>query len=187
MLLRIRMFGSSVTKKRNRATDAMCLPSLPGTYALLLRSNAEQDLQVGSLGNQKLLPGFFVYVGSAFGPGGLKARIGHHRHTFSRPHWHIDYLNEYLSPAEVWYTYDATHREDHWSQVLAVARGASIPLPGFGSSDCRCISPLYFFPARPSSNYFRRKVHAGADDHARIFVEKFIEIKSIRNVHILQG
>jgi len=147
---------------------------LPGTYALVFKTQRNKRLVIGKLGTLNLQPGYYVYVGSAFGPGGLKARIGHHRKTFSRRHWHIDYLSEYLSPAEVWYTYDATHREDHWSQVLAGVRGASIPLPGFGSSDCRCISHLYFFSARPSSNYFRRKVHAGADDHARIFIEKFI-------------
>ena len=160
---------------------------LSGTYALIFKTQRNKRLIIGKLGTLTLQPGYFVYVGSAFGPGGLKARIGHHRKTFSRPHWHIDYLSEYLSPAEVWYTYDATHREDHWSQVLANVRGASIPLPGFGSSDCRCISHLYFFPVRPSSNYFRRKVHAAADDHARIFIEKFIEIQSIRNVHFVQG
>ena len=145
---------------------------LPGTYALVFESEGNKQLVIGKLGILNLQPGYYVYVGSAFGPGGLKARIGHHCNTSSSPHWHIDYLSKYLSPAEVWYTYDATYREDHWSQVLANARGASIPLPGFGSSDCHCISHLYFFPVRPSSNYFRRKVHAGADNHARIFIEK---------------
>jgi Uri superfamily endonuclease len=148
--------------------------SLPGTYVLVFKSERNKRLVIGKLGILNLQPGYYVYVGSAFGPGGLKARIGHHRNTSSSPHWHIDYLSEYLSPAEVWYTYDATHREDHWSQVLAGIRGASIPLPGFGSTDCRCMSHLYFFSVRPSSNYFRRKVHAGADNHARIFIENFI-------------
>jgi Uri superfamily endonuclease len=154
--------------------SSFVMRSLPGTYALVFKSERNKRLVIGKLGILKLQPGYYVYVGSAFGPGGLKARIGHHRNTFSSPHWHIDYLNKYLSPTEVWYTYDATHREDRWSQVLANARGASIPLAGFGSSDCRSISHLYFFPVRPSSNYFRRKVHAGVDNHARIFLEKFI-------------
>jgi Uri superfamily endonuclease len=160
---------------------------LPGTYGLVFKAQQNKRLVIGKLGTLNLQSGYYIYVGSAFGPGGLKARIGHHRKTFSRPHWHIDYLSQYLSPAEVWYTYDATHREDHWSQVLAGIRGVSIPLTGFGSSDCRCFSHLYFFSARPSSNYFRRKVHAGVHDHARIFIEKFIENKSIPNVHVLQG
>ena len=149
---------------------------LPGTYALVFRAKQKKRLIIGKLGVLKLQPGYYVYVGSAFGPGGLKARIGHHRKSSSRRHWHIDYLSEHLAPDEVWYTYDFTRREHHWSEVLSHAAGASIPLPGFGSSDCRCISHLYFFSSRPSGNYFGRQIHAGYDGHAGIFIKKFLAI-----------
>jgi Uri superfamily endonuclease len=149
---------------------------LPGTYALVFRAKRKKRLIIGKLGILKLQPGYYVYVGSAFGPGGLKARIGHHRKSSGRRHWHVDYLSEHLAPDEVWYTNDPTHREHHWSEVLSHTAGASIPLPGFGSSDCRCISHLYFFSSRPSINYYRRKIHAGVDGHARIFAEKFLAI-----------
>ena len=132
MLPRIRMFGSSVTKKRNHATDAMCLPSLPGTYALLLRSNAEQDLQVGSLGNQKLLPGFFVYVGSAFGPGGLKARVKRHLAADKKLRWHVDYLRAATQPVAVWYTLDEHRQECRWAEVMSSMTGVTVPIAGFG-------------------------------------------------------
>ena len=148
---------------------------LPGTYALVFTAKRKKRLIIGKLGTLSLQPGYYVYVGSAFGPGGLKARIGHHRKSSGRHHWHIDYLSAYLPPDEVWYTHDPTHREHHWSKILSHIGGASIPLPGFGSSDCRCISHLYFFPSRPSNHYFRRKVHAGVDAHARIFIEKFLD------------
>ena len=146
----------------------------PGTYALVFAARRKRRLIIGKLGTFYLQPGFYVYVGSAFGPGGLKARIGHHCKDSSRNHWHIDYLSEYLPPDEVWYTTDSTHREHHWSKALSHAREASIPLSGFGSSDCDCMSHLYFFPSRPSGNYFRRKIHACVDNHARIFIEKFL-------------
>ena len=146
---------------------------LPGTYALVFKTKQKYRISVGKLGTLKLQTGYYIYIGSAFGPGGLKARIGHHCRNSGRHHWHIDYLSEYLYPAEVWYTYDAIHREHQWSQVLARARGVSIPLPGFGSSDCRCISHLYFFSTRPSRNYFRRKIYTVINDHAKIFIEKF--------------
>ena len=146
----------------------------PGTYALVLRARRKKRLNIGKLGILNLQPGYYVYVGSAFGPGGLKARIGHHRNKSSQNHWHIDYLSEYLPPNEVWYTHDAAHREHQWAQVLSLAAGASIPLPGFGSSDCRCMSHLYFFSSRPSDSHFRRKIHADINDHARIFIKKFL-------------
>ena len=149
--------------------------SLPGTYALFFKSKQKNRISVGKLGSLNLQPGYYIYIGSAFGPGGLKSRVGHHNKISSRHHWHIDYLGEYLSPAEVWYTYDTIHREHQWSQALAHARGVSTPLSGFGSSDCRCKSHLYFFSARPSRNYFRRKIHTVVNDHARIFIEKLVD------------
>ena len=148
---------------------------LPGTYALVFTAKRKKRLIIGKLGTLTLQPGYYVYVGSAFGPGGLKARVGHHRKNTRRRHWHIDYLSEHLPPDEVWYTHDPTHREHHWSEVLSHSRKISIPLPGFGSSDCRCISHLYFFSSRPSGNYFRRKIYAGINGHAGIFIEKFLD------------
>ena len=49
-------------------------------------------IDIGSLGRFDILPGFYAYVGSAFGAGGLRARIGHHLESTAWPHWHIDYL-----------------------------------------------------------------------------------------------
>ena len=155
----------------------------PGTYALVFTAKRKKRLIIGKLGTLNLQPGYYVYVGSAFGPGGLKARIGHHCKSSRRRHWHIDYLSKYLPPDEVWYTYDPTHREHHWSEVLSHARGASSPLPGFGSSDCHCRSHLHFFSSRPSVNYFRRKIHAAVDDHSRIYIQKFLDKISISDIH----
>ncbi len=148
---------------------------LPGTYAIIFTASRKRKLVIGKLGTLQFKPGYYVYVGSAFGPGGLKARIGHHRKNSNRLHWHIDYLRAFLRPDEVWYTHDPTHREHQWSHVLARAEGASIPLPGFGSSDCRCKSHLYFFSSRPSVTYFRRKIHAGISGHDRIFIKNFLD------------
>jgi Uri superfamily endonuclease len=148
---------------------------IAGTYALVFTAKRKKRLIIGKLGTLNLQPGYYVYVGSAFGPGGLRARIGHHCNKADRKHWHIDYLSEHLAPIEVWYTHDPTRREHHWSERLSHTRGVAIPLAGFGSSDCHCISHLYFFSSRPSGNYFRRKIHSSIADHARIFIKKFLD------------
>ena len=121
------------------------LPPLPGTYALILSSPAPRSVVVGKLGTLKLKPGFYIYVGSAFGPGGLRARIGHHLQIARHPHWHLDYIGRYLELVEIWYTFDTAHREHQWATILAKTRGATIPLIGFGSSDCCCQSHLWKF------------------------------------------
>ncbi len=132
----------------------------PGTYALVLSARAKGLVRVGRLGRLRLRPGFYVYVGSALGSGGVRARLAHHLKASSRPHWHIDYLRRHGALADVWYCLDPVSREHQWAQCLGKQPGASVPLEGFGSSDCRCESHLYFFPSRPSRNAFARRLRA---------------------------
>jgi Uri superfamily endonuclease len=155
-------------KERNHTTDAKRLPSLSGTYSLLLISHAEKDLQVGSLGRMKLLPGFYLYVGSAFGPGGLRARVTRHVGVEKKLRWHIDYLRAVTELAGVWHTQDPKRQECNWAEALATMTAATVPFPGFGASDCTCCSHLLFFPVEPSLVAFRRKVHKCVPGHARI-------------------
>jgi Uri superfamily endonuclease len=146
--------------------------SRPGTYTLILSSTIEKPINIGKLATLQLKHGYYVYIGSAFGPGGLKARIKHHLNPSSRPHWHIDYLRPTLNLREIWYTFDQTRREHQWAEIHAVTRNARMPLPGFGSSDCRCLSHLFFYKSKPSGTYFRRKIHARLENHGRIMIEK---------------
>jgi Uri superfamily endonuclease len=144
----------------------------PGTYALVLKSASDRQVEIGKLGPLHVRPGFYVYVGSAFGPGGLKARIAHHVRISQRPRWHLDYLRPALDLKEIWFTYDSRHREHQWAGVLAAFRSATIPLSGFGASDCRCHSHLYFFELPPSNVRFRRHSHAVLNPHGKIFIQK---------------
>lgn len=128
----------------------------PGTYALIMACTDTQQVEVGKLGRLRLRPGFYVYVGSAFGPGGLKARIAHHTRISVRPHWHIDYLRPALHLLKVWYSYDSERREHQWAKALYHANAAMIPMAGFGASDCNCPSHLFTFNSRPPDRLFRK-------------------------------
>jgi Uri superfamily endonuclease len=130
----------------------------PGTYALILASTKTAPIRVGKLGSLQLQPGFYVYTGSAHGPGGLRARLAHHLKPTARPHWHIDYLRANTNPEEVWYCCGLGLWEHRWAQCLGLQQGASVPLTGFGSSDCRCETHLYFFGSRPSRAAFARSL-----------------------------
>ncbi|MDY7107974.1 MAG: GIY-YIG nuclease family protein [Planctomycetota bacterium] len=136
----------------------------PGTYALVLRSDAAARIRVGRLGELDARRGYYVYVGSAFGPGGLAGRLAHHQRPPTRPHWHIDYLRTHAPLIEIWFTNDAHPREHKWADLIGSARGATIPLPGFGSSDCTCRSHLFHFAQRPSVSAFRRRVRGTRGD-----------------------
>jgi Uri superfamily endonuclease len=140
----------------------------PGTYALVLRSSTWSRLRVGRLGELRVRPGFYVYVGSAFGPGGVRARVRRHWRGSRRPHWHVDHLRSAAEPNAVWYSHDEVRREHTWAALLGKARGATLPLPRFGASDCDCASHLFFFESPPSLDAFRRRVRAGFPAHGRI-------------------
>lgn len=130
--------------------------SLPGAYALILESARPARLAVGHLGSIDLRPGCYVYVGSALGPGGLPARIARHLDPTRPIHWHIDSLKRTTRAVEVWYVVDPVRREHAWAGAIASLRNASIPMPGFGSSDCHCPAHLFRFPTAPKLATFKR-------------------------------
>ena len=145
---------------------------LPGTYALIFSAYRKNQLKIGKLGTLHLKPGFYIYIGSAFGPGGIKARIAHHCKKTIRPHWHIDYLGSFLELIEIWHTYDPIHREHQWAKTIASTRGASVPLSGFGASDCRCNSHLFYFNTKPSVKSFRQSLLTTDEKGGIVTIEK---------------
>lgn len=126
------------------------LPRLPGTYILVLRVDSPCTVVVGRLGTAALAPGWILYVGSAFGPGGLAARVGHHLRPASKPHWHIDYVRAALDLCEIWVCASPERLEHRFAAALHSAPGSSVPLPRCGASDCRCAAHLFHFAVRPS-------------------------------------
>lgn len=82
------------------------IPARPGTYVLVLRCSTTRIVRIGRIGAVRLSPGLYLYVGSAFGPGGLRARIGHHAGRAKQPHWHVDYIRQYTRLKSVLYCCD---------------------------------------------------------------------------------
>jgi len=135
--------------------DTHEIPACRGTYALLVFCPRSRNLRVGGLGAQRLSRGWYVYVGSAFGPGGLRARCRRHLRPLQRRHWHIDYLRPVASVQAIWFTSDPVPREHQWAEIIGGLEGASAPIQHFGSSDCPCPSHLFRFSSRPSFSGFR--------------------------------
>ena len=125
------------------------VPAVPGTYVLLLECSAPARIRIGRLGMLPLRAGYYLYIGSAFGPGGLAARIRHHRRPAPRPHWHIDYLRRRARLDAVWWV-RGQRCEHEWAARIAQMPGAIVPMAGFGSSDCDCAAHLFWFSARPA-------------------------------------
>ncbi|MFQ6014179.1 MAG: DUF123 domain-containing protein [Anaerolineae bacterium] len=90
-----------------------------------------------------------MYVGSALGPGGLTARLTRHLHRNKALHWHIDHLLQCARLLEIWAIVSPERLECRWATVVRQLYGATSPVPGFGSSDCRCPSHLTYLPTVP--------------------------------------
>jgi Uri superfamily endonuclease len=139
-----------------------------GTYALVFRSAQVSEASIGRLGVLPISRGYYVYVGSAFGPGGVYARVARHVSHSPRRHWHVDYLWPTLRVGEVWYSHDSARREHQWARVLMHSMKASVPLPRFGASDCDCESHLVLFDQRPSFRSFRAHLRQLISHHERV-------------------
>jgi Uri superfamily endonuclease len=105
------------------------IPGAPGTYALLFHCPAARSIRIGRLGELRLHPGHYIYIGSAFGPGGLRARIGHHQSAVNRPHWHIDYLRAHTRLESILYCCGA-RVEHRWAGRIATMPDVVVPMMG---------------------------------------------------------
>jgi Uri superfamily endonuclease len=125
--------------------------ALKGTYLLLLQLDADlPDLQVGRLGRCRFAAGYYLYVGSAHGPGGIPARLAHHeRRVKARPHWHIDYLRPHARLLEAWSIGSRARIECPLVRALVDLAGLRYAVRGFGSSDSDCPCHLLYLPRRP--------------------------------------
>ncbi len=117
----------------------------PGAYLLLIDLAAPLALGIPRLGAATLAPGRYAYGGSAYGPGGLRARIGRHLRADKTPHWHVDHLTAAGQVVAIRAVPGA--RECALLRDLLTVPGTSVPVPGFGSSDCRtCPAHLVMLP-----------------------------------------
>ena len=110
-----------------------------GSYILLSKLPGEKTISVGSLKAIRFARGYYAYVGSAMG--GYKPRLNRHLKKDKKPHWHIDYLLQEASITGIILCETERRVECAIARALERRFGA---VPGFGSSDCKCRSHLFF-------------------------------------------
>ncbi|UUX48550.1 DUF123 domain-containing protein [Nisaea acidiphila] len=123
------------------------LRSDPGSYLLLLHLPAPLAATVRDR-PADLPAGFYVYAGSARGPGGISARLGRHLRGDGKQRWHIDQVT---ARADQRAGFDFSEMTECDLIGRLTADGAfSPPVAGFGSSDCGTCK-AHFLRYAPSS------------------------------------
>ncbi|HEY48615.1 MAG TPA: GIY-YIG nuclease family protein [Dehalococcoidia bacterium] len=140
-----------------------------GTYALILALDKDSAITVGKLTKFSFPAGYYLYAGSALG--GLFPRVRRHIKGGNKLHWHIDYLRREARVVEVWYLVSDESLECRWYQAAAGISQAKVPVAGFGSSGCGCVSHLVYFPTAPSFTEFRRRLGDSGRDVRKMSVE----------------
>lgn len=120
-------------------------PDGPGAYVLALSITAPMTVRLGGAG-AALPAGRYLYCGSAYGPGGMRARLARHFRRDKAVRWHVDQLTTHGHVTGAW----AIPRGDECDLVWRLGL-LPVPIDGFGASDCgHCRSHLLRWPRRIS-------------------------------------
>jgi Uri superfamily endonuclease len=139
--------GHSMRRQQAIKTSQTVMNATPGTYILVMHLEHPIHITIGKQPSQHFLSGYYLYIGSAFGSGGLRARVGRHLRDKKKMRWHIDYLLAHTSITAVWFQTNQ-RLECTWSKTIA-SNEAATAIKHFGASDCRCLSHLYTFKSLP--------------------------------------
>jgi len=115
-----------------------------GVYVIVISVSNDIRIDVGALGSINFEKGWYAYVGSA--QKCLEKRIHRHLRKAKQKFWHIDYLldDDAVKILEVFHKEAGKPDECEIAKKISMhASKEGIPIQGFGSSDCRCISHLF--------------------------------------------
>ncbi len=122
------------------------IPALPGAYLLLVELTEITFARWANRTSASLAPGRYIYAGSAYGSGGLKARVSRHVRRAKRRRWHIDQLTKDGNVLGAWIFPSGIECD-----LIDMNSALPAPIAGFGSTDCtRCRSWRQPLRRRPS-------------------------------------
>ena len=124
------------------------LPAAGGAYALVIATHRAVTITLAGRKPAEFPEARYLYVGSANGPGGIRARVGRHLKGAKSILWHVDRLTNAFGVATVIALPGG--RECALMEEVRSWDGVTVPAPGFGSTDCHtCAAHLVRLPKTP--------------------------------------
>jgi len=113
---------------------------------LIIFVSKDLETMVGRLGRIYFKKGNYIYIGSA--KGCLEARLRRHLRRSKKIYWYIDYLlkNDKVRISQIWVTDKSI--ECKTADVFNQEPACELVKKGFGSSDCKCLSHLFYLKDR---------------------------------------
>lgn len=111
---------------------------MKGSYVLVIKNSKDQTIQIGKLGKIFFKKGCYAYVGSALNS--LEGRINRHMRKDKKFHWHIDYLLDKTKIVDVFCKKSKRKEECEIANNFLDLEF----IKGFGCSDCKCKSHLFY-------------------------------------------
>ncbi len=112
-----------------------------GNYTLIIALKAPSHVKISDRDRFSLKKGYYAYTGSARGNGavGLRQRVARHLRKRKTKHWHIDYLlaSQEARISGVVASSTSVNEECQINRSIQNVEGASVPIDGFGASDCK--------------------------------------------------
>jgi len=134
--------GMDVRKNICFCVSAEQAPTVPGAYVLKIGLKTAIHVILAGRSPIKLSAGRYLYCGSAYGPGGLRARLTSHWRRQKSLRWHVDQLTARGITMGAWVVPSGDECD-----LVRMLSDLPTPITGFGSSDCKiCRSHLLRWP-----------------------------------------
>jgi Uri superfamily endonuclease len=124
------------------------------TYVLEIKIDRDIKISVGKLGELNFKKGYYLYVGSA--RKGLEARIKRHLRKDKSNFWHVDYLlsQDFVGIKRIWIV-----KKDECQLAKIFYKQGYNFIKKFGSSDCNCLSHLFFLDKHRFSKTYKQLLY----------------------------
>jgi len=107
---------------------------------IIMKKDAK--IRIGKLGTIMFKKGTYYYAGSA--QNSIEGRIKHHLNNKNKLHWHIDYLlNNPNAEIKSIHSLKTNNKADECRTAEELSKTMN-KISGFGCTDCKCESHLYF-------------------------------------------